>query len=632
MINFINIVKINHQFFNTHISTIAAFIMIFGAAFSSYAQLSVRNDNFVFVNDEIIFVNDAITLGEPDSKFYLREEGQLIQGNEISTNTGIGELSVYQTGNASNYTYNYWCSPVGYNSATIGNESARVNLINEATHLVTVQDPEGLTSSVDVAFTTNYDGFSSPALTISNRWLYTFSTSNDYADWNYVGESAPILPGLGFTMKGVSDTNNQLYDFRGKANNGLISNLVTAEQFTLIGNPYPSAIDALLFIHDPQNTNLNNGPSPHPTTTGALYFWEQSDVGSHMLDEYIGGYASYTISSTGVESFVNAMFSAYDSAGNPVPLAPTPGGNTGTKISKRYIPIGQGFMVEGTSGLPSGSNVYMKNAHRVYEKISDGNSYFFRSSDSQTTSSDTDTNESLYNEYGLNNVPLDYKRFRLNVTFNDQYTRQLLHNFHNTATPGFDYGMEAKSSSDTSNDAFWVLDTVPYTIQANAYTLDLSLPVVVKAENQQQLKFSIFDVQNFEDSQPIYLHDLENDIYVDLTQQDYNLNIDAGTFDSRFRIVFVNDNTLITQSNIKDQFDIFVNNQESQFTILNPNMRDLKSFQVFDINGRMVFNHSISTIENSYSYPSKNLSDGIYVAKILLDNKSFSKKLIVTHK
>ncbi|WP_405572416.1 T9SS type A sorting domain-containing protein [Winogradskyella sp. Asnod2-B02-A] len=631
MVHFINIVKIKHQFFNTHVRTITAFIMLLGTAFSAYAQLSVRNDNFIIVNDEIIFVNDAITLGETDSKFYLRKEGQLIQGNDLSSNTGIGELSVYQTGNASNYIYNYWCSPVGNNSVTAGNESARVNLIDEATNIATLQDPLGLTSSVDVAFTSSYDGFSSPALTISDRWLYTFSTSNDYADWNFVGESAPILPGLGFTMKGVSGTNNQLYDFRGKANNGLINNLVTAEQFTLIGNPYPSAIDALLFIHDPQNTNLNNGPSPHPTTTGALYFWEQSDEGSHVLDEYIGGYASYTISNTGVESFVNAMFSAYDGAGNPVPLAPSPGGNTGTKISKRYIPIGQGFMVEGASGIPSGSNVYMKNAHRVYEKISDGNSLFFRSSNAQTITSDTDTNESLYNEYGLNNVPQDYKRFRLNVTFNDQHTRQLLHNFHNTATPGFDYGMEAKSSSDTSTDAFWILDAVPYTIQANAYALDLSLPVVVKAENQQQLKFSIFDVQNFEDSQPIYLHDLETNIYVDLIQQDYNLNIDAGTFESRFRIVFANDNTLSAQSNIKDQFDIFVNNQESRFTILNPNLRDLKSFQVYDINGRMVLSHSISTIESSYSYPSKNLSEGIYVAKILLNNKSFSKKLIVTH-
>ncbi|MUU77452.1 T9SS type A sorting domain-containing protein [Winogradskyella endarachnes] len=618
--------------FNFQIKTLTVFILFTGIIFSSYAQLSVRNDNFIIVNDEIIFVNDAITLGEADSKFYLRKEGQLIQGNEVSANTGIGELSVYQTGNASNYTYNYWCSPVGNNSSSFGNESARVNLIDEATYVITAQDPEGLTSSIDVGFTSSYDGVSTPSLTISNRWLYTFSTSNDYADWNYVGESAPILPGLGFTMKGVSGTNNQLYDFRGKANNGTISNLVTANEFTLIGNPYPSAIDALLFIHDSQNTNLNNGPSPHPTTTGALYFWEQSDEGSHMLDEYVGGYASYTISNTGVESFVNAMFSAYDSAGNPIPLAPTPD-NTGTKISKRYIPIGQGFMIEGASSTLPGSLVYVKNAHRVYEKISDGNSVFFRNVSNSASSKNMDSSEPLYNEYGLNNVPDDFKRFRLNVTFNDQYTRQLLHNFHDSATPGFDYGLEAKSSSNTSSDANWIFNSVPYTIQANTYTLDLSIPVVIKSGEQQQLKFSIFDVQNFDEGQPIYLHDIENDIYVDLTQQDYDININAGNFDSRFRIVFQNESTLDAQTHIKNQFDIIANNQEAQFLLSNPNMRDLKSFKVYDMNGRLVLNHSILSVENQYRFSSKSLNDGVYLATIqLLNNESFTKKLIVTHK
>ncbi|MFK7832378.1 MAG: T9SS type A sorting domain-containing protein [Winogradskyella sp.] len=624
-------IRTKNQSFTINLKTSSVFLLLVTAVFSSYAQLSVRNDNFLMVNDEIIFVNNAITLGETNSKFYLREEGQLIQGEEMSFNTGIGELSVYQSGNSSNYTYNYWCSPVGNNSMAFGNESGRVNLIDEATNIITLQDPLGTTSSVDVAFTSSHDGFSSPSLTISNRWLYTFSTSNNYSDWNYVGESSSILPGLGFTMKGVSGNTNQLYDFRGKANNGTISNLIAADQFTLIGNPYPSAVDALLFIHDPQNTNLNNGPSPLPTTTGALYFWEQSDEGSHYVSEYIGGYASYTISAAGLESFVNAKFSAYDAAGNAVPLAPSPGGNIGTKISKRYIPIGQGFMVEGASSASPGSMVYMKNAHRVYEKISDGNSLFFRSSSSETST--TDTNDPLYNEYGLSIVPEDHKRFRLNVTFDDQYTRQLMHNFHQTATPGFDYGMEVKSPSDSATDASWILDTVPYTIQANAFDLELEIPVVIKAENQQQLRFSIFDIQNFDESQPIYLHDIDNNIYVDLTQQDYDLNIDAGTFDSRFRIVFVNENTLSAETRLKDQFNILVNNNTSLFTILNPNLRDIASFQVYDMNGRLVLNHSISDIEDRYTYPSKNLSGGIYVANILLkNNTSLSKKLIVTHK
>ena len=57
----------------------------------------------------------------------------LIQGTGTTGNSGVGELSVYQSGNTNQWAYNYWCSPVGNNSSSLGNESARINLIDEAT-------------------------------------------------------------------------------------------------------------------------------------------------------------------------------------------------------------------------------------------------------------------------------------------------------------------------------------------------------------------------------------------------------------------------------------------------------------------------------------------------------------------
>ena len=85
-----------------------------------YAQLSVRNDAYIFATNQVVFVNDDINLGETNSKFYLRNEAQLIQGTGTTGNSGIGELSVYQTGNSNQWSYNYWCSPVGNNSVTNG--------------------------------------------------------------------------------------------------------------------------------------------------------------------------------------------------------------------------------------------------------------------------------------------------------------------------------------------------------------------------------------------------------------------------------------------------------------------------------------------------------------------------------
>ena len=77
----------------------------------------------------------------------------------------------------------------------------------------------------------------------------------------------------------------QRYDFRGKPNDGTITNAVLAGNFTLIGNPYPSAIDLNAFLNDPVNAAVIDGRA---------LFWEQAAVNSHMLNQYQGGYGIYT--------------------------------------------------------------------------------------------------------------------------------------------------------------------------------------------------------------------------------------------------------------------------------------------------------------------------------------------------
>src|SRR5690606_16028035 len=184
-----------------------------------------------------------------------------------------------------------------------------------------------ITDSSNALFTTSYNGIATP-LTISKRWIYTFADANSSGStsWNYVAENNPIKPGLGFTMKGIgtAETGNQAYDFRGKPNNGDMFNTVLENQYTLVGNPYPSALDALEFIHDTHNSASING---------TLYFWEQKSTGSHNLAAYEGGYATYTISADGtIESFTKALFSKYNSNGDIVD--PGSSSDTSKKVSR----------------------------------------------------------------------------------------------------------------------------------------------------------------------------------------------------------------------------------------------------------------------------------------------------------
>src|SRR5690606_37780722 len=303
-----------------------------------------------------LYVTNGIQLvGE--GNLYLRNEAHLLQGS-TGNNSGTGRLSVFQTGNSNTYMYNYWGSPVGQNIGTAGNTFLQPsnNLYRETTAPIT---------STAYTYVSDYNG---TATEIASYWLYSFlgitAAPNDYQHWLGIGRGAlpvgadpdgTLAPGYGFTMKG-SPTGTRQYDFRGRPNNGTITVTLNPNRETLVGNPYPSAIDALEFIHDPSNTNIANEYDPilFPHMTGVLKYWEQrAGATSHVLSNYVGGYALYTISSDGAtESFVHAPFSMYNLDGTPAGGPPS-GDTDGVKTPRRYIPVGQGFMVEGTASATS---------------------------------------------------------------------------------------------------------------------------------------------------------------------------------------------------------------------------------------------------------------------------------------
>ncbi|WP_179335174.1 T9SS type A sorting domain-containing protein [Winogradskyella costae] len=571
------------------------------SSYISFAQLSVQNDAYVFVKNQYVYVTDDVNIDDADSKIYLRDEAQLLQGNGTTGNSGLGQLSVYQTGTVNQWSYNYWCSPVGNNSAAFGNEDARVNLINDAT---------GLTSSVDALFVGGYDGSASP-LSIAQRWLWTYQTSDQYLDWVFVGAIGNIKPGLGFTMKGNGTglTGSQVYDFRGKPNNGTIGNDVATGLNTLVGNPYPSAIDSAAFIHDIDNQASING---------TLQYWEQDGtVGSHVLQDYIGGYYSFTIDATGtLITDTPAPFMTYNEQDESFPL-PVP--DNGNKVAGRYIPIGQGFMVEGSAGTPAApATVYVRNDHRAFVKESDGESYFFRNSLDAVTAENTGIQ---YQENGLSIIPEDYKRFRINVDFSDeesQYTRQLVLNFHDSATAGFDYGLELIRSESYDSDAYFSLDEKVYSGQAFPFEESLVIPISIDIEQQQPLRFRIFDIQNFEDSQAIYIHDNDTDTYVNLRHLDYELNIEPGNYTDRFTIVFTSQ-TLSVNEFDTNTLTLNQNNTLHQLSVQNPKGLDIRSIEVYDVTGKRMIQVQFDAIEDEYNVSTLRLSDGVYVVNVSSD-------------
>lgn len=567
-----------------NLKTLPIFVF-FCCIFKMFGQLSLSNNTYIFATNTVVFVEDNINIQDVNSVFYLRNESQLIQGSGVTGNSGMGDLSIHQTGNADPYTYNYWCSPVGLPSLTNGNDSFQVALIDDST---------GLISSNDAIFMSDFNGIDSP-LSISNRWLYTFENSDQYSGWVFQGNTGNIGPGLGFSMKGTSGSLNQVYDFRGKPNSGTIQNSVSESLFTLIGNPYPSAVDALQFIHDPQNV---------ASITGVLYLWDQ-DFGpqSHVLVDYRGGYATYTISSdASVVTFVPATFDSYNGDGT---LNTSGSNSTNVKNFGRYIPIGQGFMVEGVAA--SSGTVYMKNTFRAFEKENITNGSFFKYENKSKQSSQ------------FFQVPNDYKRFRLNIDFNNLYTRQLVQTFHDTKTSNkFDVGYDIPYSYKVSNDAFWSSKNESKDYIAQALPLDTEtteLPINFKLSNKQPVRIRLTDVQNFDTSEPIYLYDSLNETYLNLKEQDAEMVLDTNNYESRFSIVFSKQRTLNVQNFENSDFYVYHKSSTQSLNIVNYNT-SIKTVKLYDALGRSVFQFNNLNLKSLHALHTPTLPPGTYIVRI----------------
>jgi hypothetical protein len=261
---------------------------------------------------------------------------------------------------------------------------------------------------------------------------------------------------------------------------------------------------------------------------------------------------------------------------------------------------------------------YLKNVHREYH-----------SSGGTRSSSPAGTQ---YNEHGYNIVPEDFKRFRINVILNGTYTRQLVQNFHATATNGFDHGMESKSPQGVASDAYWTLNDTPYVIQAHDYDIALTIPLVVKLASQQTVRVNIFDIQHFDESQPIYLHDIDNNTYTDLRAQDFNITLDAGTYENRFEITFEIEDTLGNPEVTFEDFNIIQNNNTNELIIKNPNGLDIQSLDIVDTAGKLILNQLNLGNKNTIRLSTKAMSNGVYIATTKTkNNQSLSKKIIINN-
>ncbi len=525
---------------------------------------------------------------------------QLVQTHTGTTsNSGTQYLWVDQQGTTNQYYYNYWSAPVNRGGVW------RMMYLKDGA----LGDNIDQTKYPDVQIVSNSNATSDlPAQTahpvaLNAYWVYGFKNGLDggYQGWydNHLQQNGTTNPGEGYTMKGpgvdanlnaangASTTEYDSWTFAGTPNDGDYSLTISPNHDYLIGNPYPSALDADQFIKD-NISSANGGNNANDIFNGTLYFWEHTGGNNHFGSGYQGGYATYNLT-----------------GGAPATDWQTGSTTVGTKTPQRFIPVAQGFFVWSES-TNDGGNISFNNAQRKFVKEG-SNSVFIRPA-------------------ALTNIRLGF-----NTPLN--FHRQLLLGVRPQATDGIDTGWDAPNfdADHPGADMTWDINQRSFIIQAIPHiTPDTHLPLKVVVDTDDTVSFTLDAAENLPaDISNLYIYDQFDDSYHLINDTtNFEIFLNAGNYDGRFELAFKN-STLGSEQLSLNHVSTFYNPLAHAVIILNGQQQNLEKINLYSLTGQVVLSQKLMRNDVKITIPVR-LTTGVYLAKIISeDQKVYTTKLLI---
>ncbi|MEF3080092.1 T9SS type A sorting domain-containing protein [Winogradskyella poriferorum] len=512
-------------------------------------------------------------------------ESQLIQAHSgINTNTiGNGKLLKDQQGENSVYKYNYWSSPVNrtgvYTISTCvfdGTDSG-VNPFSPQSISYNTGAPYNGVPSV-----TDGGGNVTTPLTINKDWLYTYAMGNGtYADWLSIDENTSLNPGQGFTMKGTGTLSpDQNYVFYGDANNGDYNFSINSGESALLGNPYPSALDAEQFLLD------------NVAVVNALYFWVDGGSTSHYLTDYLGGYATRNLTGGVPPSVASPLIDGVGSSG--AVTAPS-----------RYVSVGQGFFVEATVT----GNVQFNNGQRSFKTEGASETTFYRDANSSASAN---------------------KYLRVGYEDPEGFHRQILLGFlpNTNADLNYNIGYDAKINGLRDDDMFFVIEediSSPYAIQGvGDFDEDMEFDLALKISESGTHTVMLDELENFD--HPVFLRDNYSNTEVDLTLSDYQINLQPGNYFDRYTLAFTPLSTLSTEQNELYEPKVYYNGVDA-IEIYNHQRANIDKIEVYNAIGQLVLTKE-NTNNERLQIPFTG-NTGVYIVVLKINNTEKSTKILI---
>ncbi|OOV17195.1 hypothetical protein BXU10_18270 [Flavobacterium sp. LM4] len=404
--------------------------------------------------------------------------------------------------------------------------------------------------------------------------------------WKTEARTNVMKPGIGYAIRvpkpnywpiPTATTYAQPVEFKGVPNNGNItsSQAVTAGKYYLIGNPYPSALDAREFLYSNANNNA--------VLNGTIYFWTHNTGISPS-----GG--KYVYSSNDYASFNATGGTATTGANNAIPSG--------------YIAAGQSFM----ASAKANGTVQFDNSMRVGGA---DNAQFFKPGKSSKSTG------------------FESHRLWLNMTNSGGAFKQTLIGYVEGATNSYDDNFDGETfDGNTYIDFYSVNTTNKLTIQGRAlpFTNTDLVPLGYRSTIAGDFTISIDKADGNLASQRVYLEDKQTGTINELTAGNYVFTTKAGTFNDRF-VLRYSANTLGTGDFEVADDAVWVKIANKTVNV-NSTSENIDKVFIYDISGKQLY---VKKDVNNLQLLIENLPSAqqVLLVKVILDNGYQTTKKVV---
>jgi hypothetical protein len=456
--------------------------------------LATNNASVIFNNN--VFVYNEITINS-GSSFTMNNNNNVLQINPLAVN--VGNIVVRRnTSTIVRLDHTLWSAPV-----------SGQNIYNFS--------PE----------------------TLTNRF-YTYDTATDTYLSSILTSTSVFLPAKGYAIRAANNQSASIPaewtgSYTGTPNNGNYPfNLThtTINKFNLLGNPYPSTINATTFVTDNASA-----------IEGTLYFY------AHTLTMDVNG-----IFPTGTNY---ASWNATGGTAATEVASNSPNYHTPAVIPNGTIQVGQGFFVKAkNNGIVNFNNT---------QRVNNQDHQFFKT---------TSENHHIWlNATSIEGTDLN----------------QILIGYLEGATIGIDINYDGNSYGNVGNHLYSICNNEKLVIQGRAlpFTLSDEVPLGWYCETPGTFKLKLSNWDGiFQGNQDVFIKDNITGTTTNIKTTPYTFTSTAGTFDNRFSIVY--EQNLGEIAHHLNENNVIIHKKDNLFHISSPD-KEIKDILIYDITGRLCY-------------------------------------------